>query len=229
MKTSIYNTKGEQERSIDLPEELFGVDWNSDLVHQVVVAMQANRRPNVAHTKDRSEVRGGGKKPWRQKGTGRARHGSIRSPIWVGGGTTFGPRTEKDFTKKINKKMKAKALFSVLSKKNEDGEIVFAEDLTLEKPSTQTARVFLQGLGESLNGKLFSENSNSVCVLISKADKNVIKSFDNIDNVIVEEARNVNPLLLLENKYIVFLNPEVALETLNERYGILKDEKAFVK
>jgi len=121
MKATIYNTKGTKAGDIDLPEEVFGLDMNESLVHQVYVSMMSNKRSNIAHTKDRSDVSGGGKKPWKQKGTGRARVGSNRSPIWIGGGITFGPRNDKNFKKKINKKMKSKALFTVLSQKMRDG------------------------------------------------------------------------------------------------------------
>ena len=100
----IFDKAGKSVGKIDLPIEVFGLDSNDSLVHQVYIAKRANQRRTYAHTKDRSEVRGGGKKPWRQKGTGRARHGSNRSPIWVGGGVTFGPTNERNFSKKINKK-----------------------------------------------------------------------------------------------------------------------------
>mgnify|MGYP001581033827 FL=1 len=94
IEAPIYNAQGKKAGTIALPERLFGEAWNASLMHQVVTSMQDNARTPVAHTKDRGEVRGGGKKPWRQKGTGRARHGSIRSPIWVGGGKAHGPRNE---------------------------------------------------------------------------------------------------------------------------------------
>ena len=104
LETEVYNQKGKAVGKLSLPDEIFGLKWNADLVHQVVVAMQANARIPVAHTKTRGEVSGTGKKPWRQKGTGRARHGSKRSPIWVGGGVAHGPRNEKDYKQKINKR-----------------------------------------------------------------------------------------------------------------------------
>ncbi|MCL5782115.1 MAG: 50S ribosomal protein L4, partial [Patescibacteria group bacterium] len=125
MEATIYNQSGKTSGKITLPEEVFGLSWNADLVHEVVRLMNSNARPNVAHAKTRGEVRGGGKKPWRQKGTGRARHGSTRSPIWVGGGVAHGPRNEKNYSRKINKQAKRKALFTILSKKFKDGEIMF--------------------------------------------------------------------------------------------------------
>src|SRR5574339_531192 len=103
MKTQVYKQDGSKSSEITLSEKLFGQKWNADLVHDVVTVMMGNARVSVADTKDRGEVRGGGKKPWKQKGTGRARHGSRRSPIWKGGGVAHGPRTEKSYGKKINR------------------------------------------------------------------------------------------------------------------------------
>ena len=105
MKTEIYNKEGQSSGTINLDDQLFDLKWNADLVHQVVRSMESNARQSNADTKGRGDVRGGGKKPWRQKGTGRARHGSSRSPIWVGGGVAHGPTSEKNYDKKINKKM----------------------------------------------------------------------------------------------------------------------------
>ena len=139
MDTKIYSQDGKESGSIALPESVFGVAWNDDLMHEVVVAMRGNARQGTAHTKDRGEVRGGGKKPWRQKGTGRARHGSRRSPLWSGGGTTFGPRTEKDYSRKVNKNARSKALAITLSKKLADGEMIFVDALSFEAPKTAAA------------------------------------------------------------------------------------------
>jgi ribosomal protein L4 len=110
MTHTVYTTDGKQKGTIDLPDTIFAQKWNADLVHQVATSIMSNARAATAHTKDRGEVSGGGKKPWKQKGTGRARHGSSRSPIWVGGGVAHGPRNDKSYTKKINAKMKVKAL-----------------------------------------------------------------------------------------------------------------------
>jgi len=117
MEAIVYNQKGEKLNAVNLPESVFGLKMNPDLVYQVAVTQAANRRRITAHTKDRGEVSGGGKKPWRQKGTGRSRHGSNRSPIWRHGGVVFGPRNDKVYGGKINKKMRRKALAMVLSAK----------------------------------------------------------------------------------------------------------------
>ncbi|TSD02013.1 MAG: large subunit ribosomal protein L4, partial [Parcubacteria group bacterium Athens0714_26] len=159
---NVYNQKGEIIEQMELPEFLTA-QWKPDLVHQVVKSIMANRRKPVAHTKTRAEVSGGGKKPWRQKGTGRSRHGSIRSPLWKGGGTTFGPRSEKIYTEKINKKMLRAALISVLSKKVLDGEIKIFDTLELASNKTKPLAVLLQKI---INNKsavlLFPENNKNI-------------------------------------------------------------------
>src|SRR3954467_813186 len=135
MKADIYTKEGKKSGSIDLPESIFGVAWNHSLMHQVVTSMEDNARTNVAHTKDRAEVRGGGKKPWRQKGTGRARHGSIRSPIWAGGGVAHGPKP-RDYAMRVNKKMKRAALRAALTDAAQSGKLALVEELAFEEPST---------------------------------------------------------------------------------------------
>lgn len=140
MKTiSVYNLKKEETGTISAPERIFGASWKQDLVHQAIVTQQANSRNIVADAKDRSEVRGGGKKPWKQKGTGRARHGSTRSPLWIGGGVTHGPLAEKVYARKINKKMKAAALFSLLSKKLNENSVVVVEEFAVAQPAKTKA------------------------------------------------------------------------------------------
>ena len=135
MKVPLYNIEGKEEGTALLPKEIFEVKMNADLVHQVVVSQMSNRRQITAHTKDRSEVRGGGRKPWRQKGTGRARAGSSRSPLWKGGGVTFGPRKDRNFKKEIPAKIRKKALFMVLSEKAKENTVIILDIL-----STQNAR-----------------------------------------------------------------------------------------
>ena len=138
MKYPVYNQEGKElEAAITLPKEIFDVDFNADLVHQVAVSFSANERQISAHAKTRAEVRGGGKKPWRQKGTGRARHGSIRSPLWKGGGITHGPRTERIFEREIPKKMRRKALLMVLSEKARNNQLVILDKIELENGKTK--------------------------------------------------------------------------------------------
>jgi len=150
MKASLYNQEGEEIKKVDLPSEIFDIELNSDLVHQVVVAQMSNSRKVIAHTKDRSEKRGGGRKPWRQKGTGRARHGSIRSPIWRGGGVTFGPTKDRNFSKKINKKMKQGALLMTLSSKIKEDEFVLLDKIELTEGKTKLMNEMINNLGNKL-------------------------------------------------------------------------------
>jgi large subunit ribosomal protein L4 len=136
-KLPVYNLKAEKTKEAELNPAVFGVKVKESLVHQVMVAQMANSRVAIAHTKTKGEVRGGGKKPWKQKGTGRARHGSSRSPIWVGGGITFGPRSNRNFSLKINKKMKTKALFMCLSDKLNEKLLVIIDKLSLTDGKTK--------------------------------------------------------------------------------------------
>ncbi|MEA2112736.1 MAG: 50S ribosomal protein L4 [Patescibacteria group bacterium] len=215
MQTQIYNQKGKEVDKVDLPEEIFGLPWNDDLVHQVVVSMSSNRRDNIAHTKNRGDVRGGGKKPWKQKGTGRARHGSNRSPLWRGGGVTFGPTSERNWSKKINKKAKIKALFSVLSHKMKDGEILFVDELKFEAPKTKEAKDVLGKLS-GIKGfeDILSKKRNSTYLALGGRDESTEKSFSNFGNVLVGELRNINPLDILNYKYLVITKPEESIEFL---------------
>ena len=209
MDTTVYSVEGKKSGVISLPEHIFGVRWNADLVKQVADSLLSAKRKNVAHTKDRSEVRGGGKKPWRQKGTGRARHGSIRSPIWVGGGVTGGPRNEKNFDRKVSKKMRVKALYTILSQKLRDKEVFFLDSIKLIEPKTKIAVKTLQSLS-SIKGfeKIFSKKNNATVIALSDKNKETERAFGNLGNVSVLEARNLNPLSLLEYKYLVIENPQ---------------------
>lgn len=213
MESTVYNQTGKETGKISLPNNIFGLPFNADLVHQVAVAMQANKRRNVAHTKDRGEVRGGGKKPWQQKGTGRARHGSIRSPLWVGGGATHGPSKDKVFSRKINKRMNAKALFSVLSKKFKDNEILFIDNLALKERKTKEAKILINNFA-SIAGyeKLATKKSNAFHLAIPKKDSTIERSFANLSQITVGEIRNLNLLDILNNKYLVIINPDEAIK-----------------
>ena len=153
----------------------------------------ANQRKVIAHTKDRSEVRGGGRKPWRQKGTGRARHGSRRSPIWKGGGVTFGPTKDRVFDKKINKKMRRKALLMVLSAKAKNNLLLLLDKFDLNQAKTKLMAEVLKKL--PIKG--------SVLIALPKIEKNIILAARNIPRVKTIEARNLNPLDLLSFKYLI--------------------------
>ncbi len=212
LDATLYTQAGKEAKKISLPETVFGQRWNADLVHQVVTSMNSEARTPVAHTKNRGEVSGGGKKPWQQKGTGRARHGSIRSPLWVGGGVTHGPRNDKDFSRKVNKKMKAKALYTILSAKMKNGEILFVDDLKIAAPKTAEALGILNSLSK-VSGfeSLLNKRKNSAFIALSDKNVTVEKSFRNFGNLEVDEIRNLNPLHLMKYKYLVISNPEKGL------------------
>ena len=221
LEATIYASDGKAHGKVQLSEGVFGLHWNADLVHQVVTAMQANARQPIAHTKDRSEVRGGGKKPWAQKGTGRARHGSSRSPIWRHGGVTFGPRNDKDYSQKINRKMRVKALFTVLSKKFKDGEILFLSGISMKEPKTKDARSMLTQLG-SIGGfeKLANRRNNAMYMILPSSDANVKKSFQNMGNVLVGTVSTLNPVDVLSYKYLVLSSPEELVKTLEAKSAV---------
>lgn len=200
MKVDLYNQNGKKDGEVSLPKEIFEVKFNADLVHQVAVSQMANKRQPLAHTKNRAEVRGGGAKPWRQKGTGRARHGSRRSPIWKGGGVTHGPRTEKVFEKDIPKKMRKKALFMVLSEKAKNKQIVVLDELKAEKIKTKEISKILSKLPDSKESKL---------IVLPKYDKNIYLSARNIKKTSIDEARNLNVLDLLNNKYLLMTKDSI--------------------
>ena len=212
MESKLYNKKAEEAGKIDLPESVFNLPWNSDLVHQVVVAMTANRRTTVAHTKGRGEVSGGGKKPWRQKGLGKARHGSIRSPIWVGGGIAHGPRKDKDYSVKINAKAKKKAFYTVLSQKLRDNEILFLDKMDFSQPKTKEAVEVVNSLSK-IGGfeKMKNKKKNKAILALDKKEPNVFKSFRNIPGMEIYQARNLNILDILNFKYLLIANPKEAI------------------
>jgi len=193
MLVKTYDTNGKEVGQTRLPSEIFDVKMNSDLVHQVVVSQMANKRTVIAHTKDRAQVRGGGRKPWRQKGTGRARHGSRRSPLWKGGGVTFGPTKERNFEKKINKKMKRKAILMVLSAKVKNNLLLILEKLSLEKPKTK----LMAGILKKLPIK------GSSLIILPQLEREIVRAARNIPKTATIEARNLNVLDLLSFKYLI--------------------------
>jgi len=210
VELKVYNQEGKETGKIKLPAGVFDLKWNADLVHQVMIGMQANQRKGTAHTKTRAEVRGGGRKPWRQKGTGRARHGSIRSPLWRGGGVTFGPTKEKVYTQKINKKMKQKALLVALSQKARDHEILILDDLKLKSAKTKEAASVLKSLSKIKGFEKLAGKKNTALILIKDKNEQLKRGFRNLAGVLLNEARNLNLLDALTYKYLIF--PKSSLE-----------------
>jgi large subunit ribosomal protein L4 len=205
-KKEIKNEKVINTPAIDLPKDIFEVPMNTDLIHQVVVSQMSNRRVAIAHTKGRSEVRGGGIKPWKQKGTGRARHGSIASPIWIGGGVTHGPTKERNFKKILPKNIKRKALFIALSDKAKNNLFITTESLDLEKIKTKDMIKFLNGLG--IKG--------SCLIILPKMNNNVILSTRNIPKIKTIQAKDLNCLDVVSSKYL--LTDKEGVEVIKETF-----------
>ncbi|MEK7662123.1 MAG: 50S ribosomal protein L4 [Patescibacteria group bacterium] len=218
METKIYNQEGKESGEINLPESVFGVKWNADLIHQVIVSMQSNVRTSTAHTKGRSDVRGGGKKPWQQKGTGRARHGSRRSPLWRGGGITHGPTSERNYEKKVNKKMAAKALAALLSEKLKSGRVIFVDSISFSAAKTKEAAKTLSAISKVKGFETLSmKKSGNVYFVLPKKDDKAVRAFKNLPQVETGEARNLNALDLVTHRYIVVAEPKESVAILEKR------------
>ncbi len=216
MEANVYNKKGEIFGKIELPRGVFGLPWNGDMVSQTINSIRSSTRTGTANAKDRSEVRGGGRKPWKQKGTGRARHGSTRSPIWVGGGATHGPRSEKNYDRKVNKKVKDKTLYTILSAKFRDGELLFVDDASIGEVKTKKATEMLK-IFSGIKGyeKINYKNGNRALIYLPNNDEKTIKSFKNIKTVSVDEVRNMDPFSVINYKFIVISSPEKSLKMLS--------------
>jgi len=200
MKVSVYNQKGDLTQEIELNDQIFGQKFNSQFIHQIYTKILSNRRQPIASTKDRSEVKGGGRKPWPQKGTGRARHSSIRSPLWKGGGITFGPRQkERNFKKKINRKENKIALSQILSQKLKDKEIIIVENLEIEKTKTKEIYSLLNNLIKKEKGKPFKKT----ILLIESKDKEIKRISRNIPSLKVMTVESIDLLELLNCKYLI--------------------------
>jgi large subunit ribosomal protein L4 len=218
METIIYDKKGKEAGKIELPENIFGLNWNADLVHQVFTSQKSNQRANTAKTKDRSEVSGTGKKPWKQKGTGRARHGSKRSPIWVGGGVAHGPNTERNYKKKINKKMNRAALFTLLSEKFRKGQILFVDNISPSTIKTKEAATIMNALGNIAGFERLKGSKKVVAqVALDQTNEVVKKSYNNIPYVAVDELRNLSVSDVLNHRYLLIVNPAESLATLSAK------------
>jgi len=200
----VYNQEGQEIGTVRLPKKIFDIDINQDLLYQAVNIQLANRRQHLAKTKDRGEVRGGGKKPWRQKGTGRARHGSIRSPLWVGGGIVFGPHPEKVFQRKINKKARRKAILMALSSKVKDKELFIIDKFNIGSKTKEMA---------NLLQKIFHfhpQKKNKVLIITHKKDEKILKAIKNIAYAKPLAANSLNVLDLLSFKYLLMDKESIA-------------------
>ncbi len=204
-KAKVYNMNGEVVGEEKLDPVLFEVEVKEGLIHQAVVAQMANRRQVLAHTKNRGDVRGGGIKPWRQKGTGRARQGSIRAPQWVGGGIVFGPRNDRNFSQKINKKMKRKALLMCLSDRAKEDKIILLDKLELENFKTKK---FLEILNKLPN------KEKKTLLILADNDKKIIKSAANLTKIKTIESVNLNVIDVLNNEYLML--PVATLKSVQE-------------
>ncbi len=236
MKLDIYNQKSEKAGDIDLSSKVFDLEVNEGLVHQAMVTQMGNERQVIAHTKDRSEVRGGGKKPWKQKGTGRARAGSSRSPIWIGGGVTFGPLKTRNFTKKINKKMKQKALLMVVSDKIKNGNLVILEKFEINEYKTKTFNEIMTNIEDKVlvqkvkketkeaaekdvkdkKTKKPKKAKRSILVINEIKDKKSKYSGRNLQGVEIINAENINIVDLLKFKNLIITKD--VIKELEEKY-----------
>lgn len=215
LKVKVYNSKGEKTGEQELNSAVFGVEIKSSLLHRVVVSQLANKRKAIADTKNRGERRGGGIKPWKQKGTGRARAGSIRSPLWKKGGVIFGPTEDRVFTKKLNKKEKRKALFMALSAKLSDNLLVVVDKFQMSKIRTKDIVNFLSSL--SLKGK-------STLIILPQPNKEVEKSSANLPQVkvLLVDSLNIMDVLKYDNLLI-------SAEALKKIEKIYLSTKSFSK
>ncbi len=200
MAVDVNNLQGDVVGSVDLPAQWFDGTVNVAVMHEVVTAQLAAARQGTHKTKTRAEVRGGGRKPWRQKGTGRARHGSTRSPIWVGGGVAHG-RVPKDWSKRVNKKVRRAALRSALTDRAQDASVTVVRDLAFGEPKTKSAVAALAALGRA---------DTTVLVVLADMDAATIRSFRNIDNVHTIVVDQLNTYDVIRHDALVI--DEAALE-----------------
>ena len=218
MKTKVYNQLGKEVKEISLSESIFNVPFNNDLVSQVLYIQGSNRRAGTAHTKDRGEVAGSNQKPWKQKGTGRARHGSKRSPIWRGGGVTFGPKSDKNYKKDLPKSMRNQALFSLLSSKLKDGKILFLENIVSKDAKTKSAVEIMKNIS-SVNGfeNLIFPKKNNVYLTFPKLGVNEKRAFRNIPFVSAHNIEDLNPLDVANVRYLIISDIENTMKYLESK------------
>jgi large subunit ribosomal protein L4 len=199
MELKVLNDKGEATATLAAPQTLFGRDYNEALVHQIVVAYQANARQGTRAQKDRSEVRHSTRKPWRQKGTGRARAGMTSSPLWRGGGKIFPNSPDENFSQKVNRKMFRAGLCSILSKLARDDRIAVVDDLTVAAPRTKLLAEKLKAMGLA-----------SVLIITDNLDENLVLAARNLKNVMVVEPRYADPVSMIYFDKVVVTRPAIA-------------------
>lgn len=204
-KVSVYNMEGNQVGDIELNDAVFGVDVNEHLVHMAVVNQLANNRQGTQSAKTRSEVRGGGRKPWRQKGTGHARQGSIRAPQWTGGGVVFAP-TPRDYSFKLNKKEKRAALKSALTSRVQENKFIVVDELKFDEIKTKKFAEVMKNL-----------NVEKALVVLNDNDVNVVKSAANIPTIKTASTATINVFDIL--KYNTVVVTKAAVETIQEVYA----------
>jgi large subunit ribosomal protein L4 len=200
MKAIVYNQKGENVGDVELNSKIFEVKPNQHLLAEAVRIQQSNSRAGNAHTKTRGEVSGGGKKPWKQKGTGRARAGSTRGPIWRHGGITFGPRSSRNWELKINKKAKTQALFMSLSDKATDKAFIVIDQIALENPKTKEFSAMLKGLGTNLKNL-----GKKQMLIVPKMDEKLFRSTKNLKSVNTVLASSLNLIDVITANSILVL------------------------
>ena len=201
----VYNIEGKEVGTMELNDAVFGVEVNEHLMHLAVVSQLANKRQGTQSAKTRAEVSGGGRKPWRQKGTGHARQGSTRAPQWTGGGVVFAP-TPRDYTIKLNKKERRLALKSVLTAKVQENKFIVLDELKFDEIKTKNFQAVLNNL-----------NVNKAMVVLNDNDKNVVMSARNIPNVITAQTNTINVYDIL--KYNTMIVTKAAVETIQEVYA----------
>lgn len=199
MELKFFNDQGQSTSTVAAPDTVFNRDFNESLVHQIVVAYQANARQGTRAQKDREQVKHSTKKPWRQKGTGRARAGMTSSPIWRGGGRTFPNSPDENFTHKVNKKMYRVGLCSILSKLAKDDRLMVVEGITLDTPKTKPLAAKLKAMG-----------LESVLIITDTLDENLYLASRNLKNVMVVEPRHADPLSLIHFKKVVVTRSAIA-------------------
>ncbi len=218
MKVNVYTTEGKVAKTLDVPENIFGAAWNADLVSQVLYSQASNRRAGTAHTKNRADVRGSHKKPWAQKGSGRARHGSAQSPLWKGGGVTFGPRNEKNYKKTIPKGMKVAALYSLLSAKVAQGKVIFVDTMSEATGKTKAADAIMRNLSTIEGFKtLCWKKPNNIYVTTKRGDEMTKRSFRNLPYMTLHNMEDLNPLDLANTRYLVIADPEETVQFLSSK------------